>query len=164
MSRLKNRINFSVMVLVGVALAIAGVYFYVKMDTFMKTSLVANGIVTKLHATGDGMITPVVEFIDTNGEKLTFTSKSSSTNPKYELNQAVKVVYIQNSSKTSLEAYIYDEWNIFIRKYALLAFGLFFILLGVVFGRLFWNRDSMHISYNFSKTYEFENDRKNKNL
>jgi len=156
MSRLKNRINVSVMIVVGVAQTLFGSYLYVEMDTFLDNSLVANGMVIKLHRKRDGLIAPVVEFMDAKGGKHVFTSRSSSRPARYKLKESVEVVYIYDSSEAKLEAYIYSDINIFIRKYVLLIFGFTFIVLGILTGRLFWNRDSMYISFSFNKTNNFK--------
>ena len=144
------------MVLVGVAQIIFGSYLYVEMDNFLDNSQVANGIVVELHGKKDGLIAPVVEFIDTEGHKHVFTSKSSSRPAKYELNESVEVVYINDISNNELETYIYDERDIFIRKYVVLMFGIMFIVLGILTGMIFWNRDSMQISFSFNKTINFK--------
>lgn len=125
-----------------------------EMDNFMKNSQLAKGYIIEIHQNSNGLLSPIIEFIDSNGEKHIFTSSYTSNSSKFELYESVNVFY--TNDKTKLEAHIFDSNEIFIRKYVFLIFGFMFIVLGLVFGRIFWNRDSMRISFYFSKTFTFK--------
>ena len=102
------------MVLVGIAQIIYGIYLYQEMDDFLKSSDLAKGMVVELKTKNDGMIAPVVEFVDSNGKKYVFTSRSSSRPAEYALHQNVEVVYSHRINKTQPEAYILNYRDIFI--------------------------------------------------
>ena len=152
MSRLANRINFSVMTLVGLVLTIAGIYFYVAMQNFMDTSSVTDGVVIELR--GAGSVAPVVRFIDKNGQERVFTSRHSSSTPRYDVGERVQVIYAADDDQGIVEAYLYGGWELPVRQYGVLLFGVMFFVLGIVFARVFWNRDRMSLGFSRARDIE----------
>ncbi len=139
------------MTVVGFVLTVAGIYFYFDMDKFQNASFSTAGIVVDMNRKSDGKSGPVIQFVDVNGNSQVFVSRSSSNPPRYKVNESVDVIYALPRSGTDLEAYVNEKWNILVRKFGVLAFGLLFLVLGIVFGRIFWNRDSMYIGVAHSK-------------
>lgn len=139
------------MTTVGLVLTAVGIYLYYDMERFEKTSMSARGVVIDMTGKPGGKSAPVIQFTDANGYRQTFVSRSSSKPPKYEVNDNVDVVYASSRTGGGFDAYVNDKWNILIRKFGVLAFGLLFLVLGIVFGRMFWNRDSMYIGIAYSK-------------
>ncbi|MCG8586881.1 MAG: DUF3592 domain-containing protein [Pirellulales bacterium] len=144
------------MLIVGALLTALGAHFYLQMNAFEKAAHYTEGVVVDLKGEPDGLSTPVVQFFDVNGDRQVFVSRTASSPPKYRLDERVDVVYTLAEANASLEAYLYDKWNVRIRKFGVLAFGLLFLTLGVLFGRVFWNRDSTSIGFTLSKTIETE--------
>jgi hypothetical protein len=70
------------------------------------------------------------------------------------VNESVDVIYVFSHTSQAPDAYINDKWNILIRKFGVLMFGLLFLALGIIFGRVFWNRDSMYIGVAYSKSVD----------
>lgn len=148
------------MTTVGLALTIGGIFLYLRMDELQERSLSAEGVVVEMRRKSNGNVSPVVEFFDGKGERHEFVARSSSNPPRYKVADSVEVIYTLPESGTDVEAYINSPWNVLFPKFGLLAFGLLFLVLGLVFGRVFWNRDSMSIGSAYSKTVEFSDSSK----
>ena len=140
------------MTLVGLVLTITGSYFYVATQNFIDTSSVTDGVVIELR--GSGSVAPVVRFTDKSGQERVFTSGHSSSTPRYDVGEPVRVIYATDDDKGIVEAYLYDAWELPVRQYAVLLFGVMFFVLGIVFAKVFWNRDSMSLS--FSRVRDIE--------
>lgn len=141
------------MTLVGLALTIVGIYFYADTRDFLENSSVTDGVVIELRGTGS--IAPVVRFTDKSGQERIFTSTLSSSTPKYDIDENVQVVYGADGADGTVAAYIHGGWALPTRQYGVLLFGVTFLVLGIAFGRIFWNRDRMSITFSRTKDVEF---------
>ena len=141
------------MTLAGLALTIVGIYFYTDTRNFLDNSWVTDGVVIELRGTGS--IAPVVRFTDKSGRERVFTSTLSSSTAKYDIDEIVQVVYRADGANGTVEAYIHGGWSLPVRQYGILLFGVMFLVLGTVFGRIFWNRDRMSLTFSRTKDVEF---------
>ncbi len=141
------------MTLVGLVLTITGIYFYVATQNFMDKSSVTDGVVIELR--GSVSMAPVVQFTDKNGQERVFTSTHSSSAPRHDVDERVQVIYAVDDVGGIVEAYLYGGWELPVRHYGVLLFGLMFFVLGIVFGKVFWNRDRLSLRFGRTRDIEF---------
>ena len=144
------------MIFVGVVLTGFGIKTYLEAKHFFDTSSSTTGTVVDLEINSEGLRKPVVSFTDKNGTNQVFKSRSATTELKYHVDDNVDVIYSLEMdesfliSDTRFLAFIDDDHSLFIQQWAILLFGVLFLVLGIVGAKIFWNRDSMSISVSSS--------------
>jgi len=146
--RTKNRITFIGMFLGGLILNMIFIPYYQQNELFLESAKTTQGEVVDFKKVVKGK-KPIVYFIDDRGNEHSFESSSYSNPPKYKVGDTVPVIY--NNSLDEFKAHIYEESTVFAMKYVPFLFGGGFMLIGLVGGYIFWNRDTDTISVSFVK-------------
>ncbi|MBM0744338.1 DUF3592 domain-containing protein [Phormidium sp. CLA17] len=100
--------------LAGIGMLAATFFTYINTNTFLKDAIKTEGTVIELiRSRSDDSITyqPVVVFVSQKGEKIEFTSSSSSNPPSYSKGQTVEIFYLPNEPQKAEINGFFSLWG-----------------------------------------------------
>jgi len=120
--------------IIGAGMLIGAFFMYKDTNEFIANSIETKGTVVQLLESRSSkssnksiMYTPVVQFINTKGKQMEFSSSTSSNPPKYSINEKVVVIYIPESPNKAKIKSFFDLWGVIIIPGI---FGLVFFIIG----------------------------------
>ncbi|MDX6182697.1 DUF3592 domain-containing protein [Flavobacterium sp. Fl-77] len=116
--------------IVGFALVIAAIYFFLEKFSFIKTAVDAQGTVIELRevkSSKSSTYSPVVVFYTKYEKKIEFASNVSSDPPSYDIDESVAVLYDPTNPN---KAFINDFSSLYLGSLALGVIGMAFALVG----------------------------------
>lgn len=101
---------------IGALLLFTALSFFMDTRSLLKTSLISNGTVIDIVATGYGsndevIFSPVVEFVTLDGELITFTSSDGGNPPGYTKGESVDISYDPQSPKRAKINSFFSLWG-----------------------------------------------------